>query len=422
VGDGVIGRELGGVVETIVERPAALDVHKEQVTACVRLPGSGRRREQHVAEFPTTVAGLLTLRDWLAGLAVGQVTMEATGVYWKPVWAILEDEFECLLVNAKHVKQVPGRKTDVSDAAWLCQLAEAGLLRGSFVPPKPIRALRNLTRYRKTQIQERAREANRLHKALEDTGIKLDCVASDILGKSGRAMLDALVQGTTDPEILAELAKGRLRAKIPALKEALEGRFDHLHAVWIGAILAHLDFLDEQIASLTEAIGEQLAPFEQAVELLCTIPGIQRRTAECIIGEIGLDMTVFPTAKHLASWAGLCPANHQSAGKRRPGPSRHGSKWLDWALGEAAMSVIRSRDTYLAAQYARLKPRRGHAKALGAVKHSMINICWQMLTTGELYNDLGGDYFRKRDPERLTKRLIRQLEELGHHVTLEQAA
>jgi transposase len=373
-----------------------------------------------VAEFPTTVAGLLTLRDWLAAFGVEQVVMEATGVYWKPVWAILEDEFDCLLVNARHVKQVPGRKTDVKDAEWLCQLAEAGLLRASFVPPKPIRALRNLTRYRKTQIQERAREANRLHKALEDTGIKLDCVATDILGKSGRAMLDALVQGTTDTEILAELAKGRLRAKIPALKEALEGRFDHLHSVWIGAILAHLDFLDEQISSLTEAIGEQIAPFEKAVELLCTIPGVQRRTAEVIIAEIGVDMSVFPTDKHLASWAGMCPGNDQSAGKRRSGKTRKGSKWLDWALEEAAMAAIRTKDVYLAAQYARLRPRRGHKKALGAVKHSILIACWHMLSTGELYVDLGGDYFRKRDPERITKRLVAQLEALGHQVILEE--
>ena len=408
-------------METVVERPSALDVHKEQVTACVRVPGKGRSREQHVAEFPTTVAGLLTLRDWLAAFGVEQVVMEATGVFWKPVWAILEDEFDCVLVNARHVKQVPGRKTDVKDAEWLCQLAEAGLLRASFVPPKPIRALRNLTRYRKTQIQERAREANRLHKALEDTGIKLDCVATDILGKSGRAMLDALVSGTRDPEILAELAKGRLRAKIAALKEALEGRFDHLHAVWIGAILAHLDFLDEQIANLTEAIGEQIAPFEKAVELLCTIHGVQRRTAEVIIAEIGVDMSIFPTAKQLASWAGQCPGNDQSAGRRRSGKTRKGSKWLDWALEEAAMAAIRTKDSYLAAQYARLKPRRGHKKALGAVKHSILCICWHMLSTGELYTDLGGDYFRKRDPQRITKRLIAQLQALGHHVTLQEA-
>jgi len=350
------------------------------------------------------------------------VTMEATGVYWKPVWAILEDDFELLLVNARHVKQVPGRKTDMSDAAWLCQLAEAGLLRASFVPPKPIRALRNLTRYRKTQIQERAREANRLHKAMEDTGIKLDCVASDILGKSGRAMLDALVGGTTDPEILAELAKGRLRSKIPALQEALRGRFDRVHAMWVGSILAHIDFLDEQISGLTEMIAEQIAPFEKAVELLCTITGVQRRTAEVIVAEIGVDMKIFPTAKELASWAGQCPGNHQSAGKRRSGKSRNGSKWLDWALEEAALAATRSKDTYLAAQYARLRPRRGHKKALGAVKHSIIVACWHMLTTGEIYSDLGGDYFQRRDPAKVTKRLVAQLERLGHNVTLEGVA
>ena len=407
-------------MEMVVERPAALDVHKEQVTACVRVPGEGRSREQHLAEFATTVTGLLTLRDWLAALGVGQVVMEATGVYWKPVWAVLEDEFECLLVNAWHVKQVPGRKTDIKDAEWLCQLAEAGLLRASFVPPKPIRALRNLTRYRKSQIMERSREASRLHKALEDTGIKLDCVATDILGVSGRGMLDALVGGTTDPEILAELARGQLRKKLPALREALEGRFDHLHAAWIGAILAHLDFLDEQISSLTEVIGEQIAPFERAVELLCTIPGVQRRNAEVIIAEIGADMAVFPTAGHLASWAGICPGNDQSAGKRRSGRTRNGSKWLDWALSESAISATRSKNTYLAAQYARLKPRRGHKKALGAVKHSILAACWHMLSTGELYNDLGGDYYRRRDPERATKRLTAQLEALGHKVTLEQ--
>ncbi|HEV2773156.1 MAG TPA: IS110 family transposase, partial [Thermoleophilaceae bacterium] len=382
-------------METIVERPAALDVHKAQVTACVRVPAEGGGREQHVAEFQTTVRGLLTLRDWLAAHGVTQVTMEATGVFWKPVWAVLEDDFELLLVNARHVKQVPGRKTDVSDAAWLCQLAEAGLLRASFVPPKPIRALRNLTRYRKTQIQERAREANRLHKALEDTGLKLDCVASDILGASGRAMLAALIEGTTDPEVLADLAKGRMRSKLPALREALEGRFDHLHAVWIGAILAHVDFLDAQIDSLSEAIEEQIAPFAKAVELLSTIPGVQRRTAEVIVSEIGTDMAVFPTPSQLASWSGQCPGNDQSAGRRRSGKTRNGSKWLDWALEEAALAAVNAKDVYLAAQYRRLRPRRGHKKALGAVKHSIICACWHMLQTGELYSDLGGDYFER---------------------------
>ena len=409
-------------METVVERPAALDVHKEQVTACVRTPGGRGRREQHLAEFKTTVRGLLALRDWLKAHAVTQVAMEASGVYWKPPWAILEDEFECLLVNARHVKQVPGRKTDVSDAAWLCQLLEAGLLRASFVPPKPIRTLRNLTRYRKAQIGERQREANRLHKILEDTGIKLDCVASDILGTSGRAMLDALVAGTTDPAVLAELAKGKLRAKLPALREALEGRFDAEHGIVVGAILAHIDFLDEQIDRLSSAIEEQIRPFASAVELLCTIPGVQRRTAEVIIAEIGADMAVFPTAAHLASWAGLCPGNDESAGKRRSGRTRKGSRWLSIALTEAAQANTRSRDTYLNAQYRRLRARRGHKRAIGAVKHSIICACWHMLTTGEIYHDAGGDYFTRLDPLKQTRRLVAQLERLGHTVTLEAAA
>jgi transposase len=408
-------------METIVERAAGLDVHKAQVTACVRVPGRGGARAQEVAEFQTTVRGLLALRDWLKAHRVTQVAMEATGVYWKPVWAILEDEFDCLLVNARHVRQVPGRKTDVSDAAWLCQLLEAGLLQRSFVPPKPIRALRNLTRYRKAQIGERQREANRLHKILEDTGIKLDCVASDILGASGRAMLDALVAGTTDPEVLAELAQGKLRAKIPALREALVGYFDAQHALIVSAMLAHLDFLDEQIQLLSEEIEAQLAPFAGAVELLCTIPGVQRRTAESVLAEIGTDMSRFPSERHLASWAGQCPGNDRSAGKRRSGTTRHGSKWLDTALTEAAMAATRTSDVYLAAQYQRLRPRRGHGRALGAVKHSILCACWHMLQTGELYREAGGDYFSRRDPERATRRLVAQLERLGHQVTLEAA-
>jgi transposase len=410
-------------VETIVERPAALDVHKAQVTACVRFPAVDGTRGQEVAQFQTTVRGLLVLRDWLAAHGVTQVAMEATGVYWKPVWHVLEDDFELLLVNARHVKQVPGRKTDVSDAAWLCQLLEAGLLRASFVPPKPIRALRQLTRYRKAQIKERQREANRLHKALEDTGIKLDCVASDILGKSGRAMLDALCQGTTDPELLADLARGKLRAKIPVLREALEGRFDELHALLIGAILAHLDFLDDQIERLSDAIDEQLGPFGQAaVELLRTMDGIETRTAQAIIGEIGTDMSVFPTARQLCSWAGRCPGNNQSAEKRRSGRTRKGSKWLHDALKEAAMAAIRTKDSYYQAQYQRLRPRLGHGRALGAVMHSMLTAIWHMLSTGETYRDLGGDYYyRRRDPERHTRRLVKQLEALGHTVTLQEA-
>jgi transposase len=406
-------------MDVIVERPAALDVHKAQVTACVRVPAEEGKRRSEVREFSTMVGGLLVLRDWLKAHGVTQVAMEATGVYWKPVWAVLEDDFELLLVNARHVKNLPGRKTDVNDAEWLCQLLEAGLLRASFVPPKPIRALRQLTRYRKAQIKERQREANRLHKALEDTGIKLDCVATDILGKSGRAMLDALCQGTTDPQILADLAKGKLRKKIPALKQALEGRFEPLHALLVSSILAHLDFLDEQIERLSDAIEEQLRPFAPAVELLRTVDGIETRTAQNILAEIGVDMSVFPTAGHLASWAGQCPGNDQSAGKRRSGRTRKGSKWLNEALKDAAMAAIRTNDSYLQAQYQRMRPRIGHGRALGAVKHSILCACWHMLTTGELYRDLGGDYFRRRDPERQTRRLVAQLERLGHKVTLE---
>ena len=418
-----MAKVLQKVFDQLHERVAGLDVHKAQVTAAVRVSGPDGGRLMEVTEFRTTVQGLLALRDWLSAHGVTYVAMEATGVYWKPIWAILEDGFECVLCNARDVKQVPGRKTDVCDAEWLAQLAEAGLLRASFVPPKPIRALRNLTRYRKSQIEDRQREANRLHKILEDTGIKLDCVASDILGRSGRAMLDALVAGTTDPEVLAELAKGRLRSKLAALREALEGRFDAQHALIVGAILSKLDFLDEQITLLSDAIEEQIAPFEPAVTLLCTIPGVQRRTAEVIIAEIGADMTVFPTAKHLASWGGQCPGNDLSAGKRRSGRTGNGSRWLGIALTEAALAPTRTKDTYLGEQYRRLRGRRGHKKAVGAVRHSILVAIWHMLTTGELYVDPGADYFDRRiDPQRKIKRLIAQLEALGQNVTVQEAA
>lgn len=410
-------------MDVIVERAGALDVHKASVMACVRVPAARGRREEHIAQFSTTVQGLLGLRDWLAAHRVGVVAMEATGVYWKPVWAILEDDFELMLVNARHVKQVPGRKTDVSDAAWLCRLLEAGLLRASLVPPKPIRDLRDLTRYRKAQIRDRQREANRLHKVMQDTGIKLDSVASDLLGKSGRAMLDALVAGTTDPQVLADLAHGQLRKKLPALREALEGRFGAKHALIVGQILAHIDFLDEAIDRLSEAIEQQLGPFGQAqVDLLCTIPGIQRRAAEVIIAETGADMTKFPTAGHLASWAGVCPGNDESAGKRRSGRTTKGSKWLRQTLTECAKAAARTKDTYLAAQYARTRSRRGANRATTAVAHSILIACWHMLQTGETYNDPGGDYYQRRDPERATKRLVAQLKRLGHNVTLQEAA
>src|SRR4051794_29317460 len=408
-------------VERIVERAGALDVHRASVTACVRV-WHERELTEHVTEFQTTVSGLLALRDWLEALAVTQVAMEATGVYWRPVWAVLEDRFALLVVNARHVKQVPGRKTDVKDAQWLCQLVEAGLLRASLVPPKPIRTLRNLTRYRKTQINDRQREAARLHKILEDTGIKLGCVASDIMGKSGRDMLDALVAGTTDPVVLADLARGQLRKKIPALREALEGRFAGEHALIVGQILAHIDFLDEAIERLSDASEQQPPPFPRQRDLLMTIPGVKQRTAEVLIAEIGVDMHAFPTAKHLASWAGMCPGNDESAGKRRSGRTRKGSKWLGIALTEAALANVRTKNVYLAAQYRRLRPRRGHTRALGAVKHSIIVACWHMLSTGETYREAGGDYFTRLDPDKQTRRLVAQLERLGHVVTLQEAA
>jgi transposase len=414
-------REKGERLKRIVERCAGLDVHKASVTACVRTPGEGGEPHQQIRKFSTTTRGLLQLRDWLASFAVTLVGMEATGVYWKPVYYMLEDDFECWLLNARHLKNVPGRKTDVKDAEWICRLVEHGLVRPSFVPPKEIRELRNLTRYRKAQIEERTREVQRLlEKVLQDAGIKLSSVATRALGVSGRAMLDALISGTTDPEILAELARGRLRSKIPALREALEGRFSAHHGLMVGRMLAHIDYLDESIAELSMEIERMIAPFSEEVKLLDTIPGVDRRTAEVLIAEIGADMSQFPTHRHLASWAGMCPGNDESAGKRRSGKTRKGSKWLRSALIEAAYAAARSRGTYLGAHYARLKGRRGPKKAAVAVGHSILVICYHILQRGEPYQELGEDYFnRRRSEEAYRKRLVRQLERLGHRVVLE---
>jgi transposase len=418
-------------MDRMVERPAALDVHKEQVTACVRTPGEDGARREEVREFKTTVRSLLGLRDWLTESGVTHVAMEATGVYWWPVWAILEDGFELLLCNAAHVKNLPGRKTDVGDSQWLCQLLEFGLLRGSFVPPKPVRELRELTRRRRTLVRERSQEANRLHKALEATGIKLDCVATDILGVSGRLMLDRLLSGERDPAALAGLAKGRLRVKNPALIEAFEGaRFGSQNALLIGGILRHIDFLDAEIAALGDAIETHLAavredeapPFEPAVRLLCSLDGIQARTAEMLLGEFGTDMTRFPTDAHFASWAAQCPGNHKSAGKRQSGKTRKGPKWLDGALHDAAMGAITVKDGHFARKYRRIKGRSGHKVAIGAVKHAILIAIFHMLKTGELYHPptVHPDAERKQR-ERATNRLIAQLERLGHTVTLQTA-
>ena len=409
-------------MKQLLERCAALDVHKAMVTVCARVPDRAGRAEVG-AEFATMTSDLLALRDWLKALGVTHVAMEATGVYWKPVYYTLEGDFELLLVNAQHVKNVPGRKTDVKDAQWLCQLLECGLLRASFVPPKPIRELRDLTRYRKSLIGERQREANRLHKVLEDAGVKLACVATDVLGVSGRLMIDALISGSTDPEAMAELARGALRKKLPALKEALNGNFSAHHALIVSHILAHLDDLDEIIQALTTEIEERLAPFAQKVQLLTTIDGVAERTAQVILAELSPDMSRFATDRHAASWAAICPGNDESAGKRRSGRIRKANNHLRTALIESANAAIRKRNTYLRAQYDQIKRRRGHKRAIVAVAHSILIAAFHILKDDVAYHDLGSDYFARRaDPTRITHRLIAQLERLGHQVTLQPAA
>jgi transposase len=409
-------------VKRLFERCAGLDIHKESIVACVRVPGTDGQRCQQTRSFGTTTQELLVLLDWLRSYGVTLVGMESTGVYWRPIYYLLEDHMECWLLNAQHLRNVPGRKTDVKDAEWICQLVEHGLVRASFVPPREIRELRDLVRYRKAQIEERTRETQRLEKTLQDAGIKLSSVASKVLGVSGRLMLDALISGTHDPELLADLAKGKLRLKLPALKQALEGRFTGHHALIVSRQLAHIDFLDEAIAELSVRVDEVIAPFASKVALLDTIPGVDKRTAELLIAEIGADMTVFPTHRHLASWAGMCPGQNESAGKSKSGKTRKGSKWLRAGLTEAAKASSRTKGTYLSAQYQRLRGRRGHQKATIATGHSILVAAWHILSKDIPYQDLGDDYFIKRQTqhaERYRNRLIHQLEKLGHKVTLE---
>ena len=405
-------------LEVIVERSAGLDVHEDIVAVTVRVPGPGGVIEKHQAEFATFTDDLCGLRDWLVALGVTRVGMEATGVYWKPVFYVLEEDFECWLLNARHMHNVPGRKTDMADADWICRLVRFGLVRPSFVPAKPIRELRNLTRYRRTRIEERTRETQRLDKVLQDAGVKLSSVASDITGRSGRDMLNALVTGTRDPEVLAELARGRLREKLPQLQAALKGRFGPNHALVVGEILAHIDDLDESIGRLQVGIDELIAPFAEARDRICTIPGVDTVLAEAIIGEIGVDMSAFATAAHLASWAGMCPGQHESAGKSTKGTARHGDSWLQRNLAVAAMAATRTKGTYLAARYGRLVARRGKRRARKAVGHSILIGCWHILHNGDDWNDLGGDYFdRRQDPQRLARRKLNELRSLGWTIT-----
>lgn len=406
-------------MDVLVECCCGLDVHKDTVVACVRTPARDGSRAEEIRTFGTTTVELLALRDWLVALRVRLVGMESTGVYWKPVYYVLEDAVECWLLNARHLRNVPGRKTDVADAAWICQLVEHGLVRASFVPPKPIRELRNLTRYRKAQIEERSREVQRLDKILQDAGIKLSSVATHILGLSGRDMLDALVRGTTDAEVLSELARGKLRAKLPALREALRGRFSAHHALIVGQILAKLDFLDEAIQTLSAEVDRVIAPFERELGLLDTIPGVNQRVAEALIAEIGVDMTRFGSPQRLASWAGVCPGHHESAGKQRSGKTRQGSKWLGIHLTEAAKAAGRTKNTYLGAQYQRLRGRRGTPKATKAVGHSILVAVYHILDRGVPYHDLGADWFTHRRPDAHIRKLVRQLNGLGYRVTLD---
>jgi transposase len=401
-------------MQVMYERCAGLDVHKKTVVACVLTPAG-----QETRTFGTMTAELLALADWLLACGCTHVAIESTGDYWKPVFNILEGTCEVILVNAQHVKAVPGRKTDVKDAAWLAELLQHGLLRASFIPPVAQRELRDLTRYRSTFIRERVTLINRVQKLLEDANIKLAAVASDIMGVSGRAILAALIAGHTEPHTLAELAKGRLRSKREPLTKALEGRVKPHHRFVLTELLCQIDSLDETVARFDAQIQEISGPFEEAVGLLDTIPGIARHTAEMIVAEIGTNMSRFPSADHLASWAGVAPGNYESAGKRASGKTRKGNRFLRTTLVQAAHAAARTKDTYLSAQYRRLAARRGKKRAILAVAHSMLMMAYYMIQRQEPYREAGADFVDRLQPEDTARRLIKRLESLGYQVTLQ---
>ncbi len=405
-------------------RCAGLDVSKRDAKVCVRVQEpTHARASSTVTTWDSVTNQILALRDYLIGEKVTLVVMEATSDYWKSFYYLLEEgPFEIMLVNSRHVKNLPGRKTDVSDAAWLAQLGAHGLVRGSFVPPEPIRKLRDLTRTRTTIVRERSREIQRLEKLLEDTGIKLSSVVTDLHGVSGRAMTDALVAGERDPKVLAELAKRRLRSKIPELSEALTGRFNDHHAFLVRVQLDPIDQRTHIIEELTAHIEEEMIPFRCARDLMVTIPGISTKVADVIIAETGADMSRFPTAGHLASWAGTCPGSNESAGRVKSTRTRPGNPHLKGALGIAAMSAAHSKGTYYSAKYRRLAGRRGPIKAVVAIEHAMLVAIWNMLQTGETYSDPGDDFYTRRSPDKAKNRAIEQLRNLGYTVTLEPTA
>lgn len=404
-------------MEVVYPNCCGLDVHKASVTACLR-----RGRQAEVRTFGTVTKELLALGDWLAEAGCSHVAMESTGVYWKPIWNLLEDRFQLVLVNAQHLKAVPGRKTDVKDAEWIAQLLQHGLLQASFVPPPPIRELRDLTRHRTKLIQQHAAVVNRIQKVLEDANIKLASVASDVMGVSGQAMLAELVKGETDAAKLAELARGRLREKVPQLREALEGRLREHHRFLLKEYLGQSAFLKEAIERVSVRIEEQMRPFSQALVRLDTIPGVDRRTAEAMLAEMGPELETFPDAQHLASWACVCPGANESAGKHRSGRTRKGNNWLRGVLAEAAWASSRTKDTYLASQYRRIMRRRGKKRAIVALSRVILETAYHILKEGSVYRELGADFYDRQHGERLKRTLLQRLESLGLEVTVRPIA
>ena len=406
-------------MEVLHPRCAGIDVHKRTaVVTAGWLDEQGRQRTE-TRTFGTVTADLERLRDWLLERGVSHVAIESTGVYWKPVFNLLEEHLTVVLANAHHVKAVPGRKTDVRDSEWLLDLLRHGLVRASFIPEAPIRALRDLTRHRTNLIEERTRSLNRIQKVLEDANVKLAAVASEILGVSGRAMLEALIAGESDPEVLAGLARGTLRAKRAALVEALRGRVRDHHRLLLRTLLGQVDHLNGAIAELSAEIARRFEPYEAAIALLCSIAGIQRRVAEVVLAEIGVDMSRFADARHLCSWAALCPGNYESAGKRRSGRLRHGNRWLRAALLQAAWAAIKVKGSYFGAQFRRIARRRGPKRATIAVAHSILAVIYHVLSRGVFFEDLGAEYFDRRQPEQQARYHLRRLAELGFNATLQ---